>query len=242
MENNMINDLLKNKVAIITGASSGIGKSIALRYADEGVKVVVSSRDLSRCESVATEIKQKGQVAIAMSCDIRNELEIISLFDNTESALGNVDIFVANAGISGGNKSVEDYTVEEWNKVLETNLTGTFLSIREAFRRMKNKGGHIIVMSSQAGIEGYAGKGAYCASKFGVRGIAHSLSEEGRKFNIIVSTICPGTVDTPILAASNTKVKNPMSTDAIADAAVFLASLKGNSLIRDILVERRLMG
>jgi 3-oxoacyl-[acyl-carrier protein] reductase len=234
-------EVLKNKVAIITGASSGIGKSIALRFAEEGAKVILASRTLSRNEEVVKEILDKGQIALALSCDVREEQEVISLFNQCEKSFGRIDIVVANAGISGGNKTIADYNLEDWNKVLATNLTGVFLTIREAFRRMKDGGGHIIVMSSQAGVEGYAGKGAYSASKFGVRGIAHVLSEEGRRFNINVSTICPGTVDTPILSASNTKVNHPMNPNAVADAAVYLALLSGNSLIRDVVIERMLL-
>lgn len=234
----MTKELLKHKVAIVTGASSGIGKSIALRFAEEGAKVIVVSRTLSKCEEVAGEINSKGQSALAISCDVRNEQEIISLFEKSQEKYGNIDIVVANAGISGGNKSVAEYQLEDWNNVLATNLTGVFLTVREAFRKMRQYGGHIIIMSSQAGVEGYAGKGVYCASKFGVRGLAHALGEEGRKFNINVSTICPGTVDTPILSVSNTKVKHPMSPNAVADAAVYLATLSGNSLVRDIIIER----
>lgn len=238
----MMNESLKDKVVVVTGASSGIGKSIAMRFAKEGAKVIVSSRTLDRCEDVVKEIRSKVQIASAVHCDVSNEQDVISLFDQCLKIYGDPDVVIANAGISGGNKTVEDYNLEDWNRVLATNLTGVFLTTREAFRRMKSKGGHIIVMSSQAGVEGYAGKGAYCASKFGARGIAHALGEEGRKYNINVSTICPGTVDTPILSASNTNVKNPMTPEAIADAAVFLASLKGNSLVRDLVVERRLLG
>lgn len=232
---------LKDRTTIITGASSGIGKAIAFRFADEGANVVLASRTLSRSEEIAKQISKKSQSSLAVSCDVRNEEEVIALFDQTEKSFGGVDIVIANAGISGGNKTVADYDLETWNKVLATNLTGVFLTVREAFRRMKDNGGHIIVMSSQAGVEGYAGKGAYSASKFGVRGIAHVLSEEGRKFNINVSSLCPGTVDTPILAASNTKVKSPMSPEAVADAAVFLATLSGNSLVRDVILERMLL-
>ncbi|MBU4032953.1 MAG: SDR family oxidoreductase [Candidatus Thermoplasmatota archaeon] len=229
---------LEGKVAIVTGASSGIGKAIARRYADEGASVVVCSRNIDACIKVRDEIQKKNQQSFAVRCDVRIEKEVVDLFANTIAKYGGIDIVVASAGISGGNKKVEDYTLEQWNNVLETNLTGVFLTLREAFKRMKERGGHIIVISSQAGVEGYSGKGAYCASKFGARGISHVLSEEGRPFNINVSSLCPGTVETPILAASNTKVKHPMSVDAVADAAVFLASLGGNSLIRDILLER----
>lgn len=234
----MTSRALDGKVAIVTGGSSGIGESIALRYAKEGARVVVASRDLSRCERVAEAIVAAGQIATPVSCDVRTESDVVALFDRAATVYDRVDIVVANAGISGGNRTVEEYSLEDWNKVLATNLTGVFLTIREAFRRMKQRGGHIIVMSSQAGVEGYPRKGVYCATKFGVRGLAQVLGEEGRRYNINVSTICPGTVDTPILAATNTNVKKPMARDAVADAAVFLAGLRGNALVRDVVVER----
>lgn len=232
---------LFGKATVVTGASSGIGKAIAFRFAEEGAHVVVSSRNLAGCENVAGDIATKGGRALAISCDVRLEQDIKNLFDRTELEFGGVDIVVANAGISGGSVPVADYSLERWNEVLETNLTGCFLTVREAFRRMKLRGGHIIVMSSQAGVQGFADKGPYCAAKFGVRGLAHALGEEGRKYNISVSTLCPGTVATPILAASNTNVKNPMEPRAVADAAVLLAVLRGNSMIRDIILERMLL-
>ncbi|MCG8344886.1 MAG: SDR family oxidoreductase [Chlorobiales bacterium] len=238
----MLKQLLQDKVAIITGASSGIGKAIALRYAEEGAKVVVSSKTQTKCEEVTNEISENGYTSIPIVCDVRKVNEIEALFDKSINHFGKVDIVIANAGISGGNKHVAEYDFITWNKVMDTNLNGVFLTVREAFRRMKKNGGHIIVMSSQAGVEGYAGKGAYCASKFAVRGLAHALAEEGRAHDINVSTICPGTVATPILAASNTRVKNPMQPDAIADAAVYLATLRGNSLVRDVVVERLHLG
>ncbi|MGA6160918.1 SDR family NAD(P)-dependent oxidoreductase [Stenotrophomonas sp. NPDC087984] len=229
---------MSGRTAVITGGSSGIGEAIAHRFASEGANVVVASRSLERCKAVAETIRSQGGTAIATACDVTDEEATVSLFDRTIEEFGRVDVVVASAGITGGNTCLEDYNLADWNRVIQTNLTGSFLTAREAFRRMKGDGGHIVVISSQAGIEGYARKGVYCASKFGVCGMAHVLGEEGRRYNINVSALCPGTVQTPILAATGTAVKNPLSLDALADAAVFLANLRGNSLIRDILLER----
>lgn len=238
----MTGDSLLGKVAVITGGSSGIGEAIALRFAAEGARVVVASRDLSRCQRVVQVIRSAGHDSVALACDVTDERQVVTLFDQAESALGAVDITVASAGISGGATTVDEYPLEQWQRVLATNLTGVFLTVREAFRRMKGRGGHIIVLSSQAGVEGYARKGAYCATKFGVRGLVHALAEEGRPFGVNVAALCPGTVDTPILAATNTHVKHPLSRDAVADAAVFLASLRGNGMIRDVVLERLQQG
>lgn len=233
---------LEAKTAIVTGASSGIGEAIAIRFAEEGASVIVSSRSMARCEDVTDSILRNGHKAKSIVCDVTKEHDIAKLFDATVTEFGDINIVVANAGISGGTRTIEEYELEDWRRVLDTNLTGVFLTVREAFRRFKGNGGHIIVMSSQAGIFGYARKGPYCAAKFGVRGLAHSLAEEGRENGIVVSTICPGTVDTPILAATNTQIRNPISPSAIADTAVFLASQGGNSMIRDVLVERMRLG
>jgi len=230
--------VLEGKIAVVTGGSSGIGAAIARRFAREGAHVVVSSRRLDACQAVAEEIRADGCAATAIACDVTDEQSVIDLFKTVQEQLQRVDILVASAGISGGSTPLESYALEDWERVLRTNLTGCFLSCREAFKRMKDHGGHIVVISSQAGIFGYATKGVYSASKFGVRGMAHVLGEEGRRYGINVGALCPGTADTPILAATNTKVKYPLELEALADAALYLATLRGNALVRDILLER----
>jgi NAD(P)-dependent dehydrogenase (short-subunit alcohol dehydrogenase family) len=229
---------ISGRTAVVTGGSSGIGEAIAHRLAAEGAKVVVASRHLERCQAVAEAIQEQGSSALAVACDVTEEGSVVALFDSAVQAFGRVDILVASAGISGGTTHLEDYSLEDWNRVLATNLTGAFLTAREGFRRMKSHGGHILIISSQAGVEGYAGKGVYCASKFGVRGMAHVLGQEGRKHNINVTALGPGTVQTPILAATGTSVKHPLTLDAVADAALYLVSLRGNSLVRDLILER----
>lgn len=232
----------EGRVVVVTGGSSGIGEAVARRFAEDGASVVVASRDLSRCQDVAREITVRGGQAIAVDCDVRKEESVRSLFDRTEESFGVVGVLVASAGISGGSKTVDEYSLDDWNRVMDTNLTGVFLTAREAFRRMKPRGGHIVIISSQAGIEGYAGKGAYSASKFGTRGLAHALGEEGRPHDINVSALCPGTVDTPILSTTGTSVDHPLTLDAVADAVIFLANLRGNSLVRDLVLERMQRG
>jgi NAD(P)-dependent dehydrogenase (short-subunit alcohol dehydrogenase family) len=230
---------LKDRVAIITGGSSGIGEAIAERFASLGAKVAVVARDLAKCEVVAKRLRDAGGTAIAVSCDVRDEAQVVACFNQVRDELGEVGVVVASAGISGGSTRVADYDLEDWNRVVETNITGVFLTVREAFRHMEaGAGGHIVVISSQAGVEGYAGKGVYCTSKFGVRGLAQALGQEGRRHNINVSSLCPGTAQTPILAATNTSVKHPLELEALADAAVYLATLRGNGLVRDIVLER----
>ena len=233
---------LTGRVAVVTGGSSGIGEAISHRFASEGAQVVVSSRNLVECKRVAEDIRERGGVAEPFSCDVRSEDDVANLFAHANATFGDVTVLVANAGISGGTTRIADYPPDRWREVIETNLTGVFLTCREGFSRMETTGGHIILMGSQAGVTGYAGKGVYCASKFGVRGLGHVLAEEGRKFGINVSVLGPGTVQTPILAATGTSVKNPLHLDAVTDAAVYLATLRGNSMVRDVVLERRELG
>lgn len=231
---------LSGHVAIVTGASSGIGKAVATRLASEGAKVVVTSRSVENCELVAEQIRAKSGAAIAIGCDVTCEQSVAHLFEQAKERFGVVNIAVANAGISGGKQAIADYPLERWESVIATNLTGVFLTCREAFRamRMSTCNRRIIIVGSFAGIEAYAEKGAYCASKFGVRGLAHALAEEGRGIGISVSTICPGTVDTPILQKTSDTAKNPLHADTIADAALYLATLGENALVRDLVIER----
>jgi NAD(P)-dependent dehydrogenase (short-subunit alcohol dehydrogenase family) len=233
---------LDGRVALVTGGTSGIGEAIARRFSSLGARVVVSSRDLDRCKRAASGISQGNGNVLGIACDVRSEGDVVSLFDKTVQEFGKVDIVVASAGISGGSDPVIDYPLEQWKAVIETNLTGVFLTARETFRTMGENGGHLIIISSQAGVEGYSGKGVYCASKFGARGLGHVLNEEGRKLGISVSTLCPGTTDTPILAATKTSVKNPLHLEALADAAEYLATLGGNAMVRDIVLERMEQG
>ena len=182
---------LSEKVAIITGSSSGIGKAIALRLGEEGVKIAVAARRLDLCNTVKDHISARGGKAIAVQTDISDQTQVDNLIDKTIDHFGQIDIMVNNAGIGGGNQ-ISETTTETFDQVINTNLRGTFFCCRAGFRQMRNQGtgGIIINVSSVCGIDAWSGTGSYSASKYGIMGITKALADEGRNYKIKASAIC----------------------------------------------------
>ena len=231
---------LRDKVAIVTGSSSGIGKAIALQFGKEGARVVVAARRQGLCEEVAEQIRQSGGQAIAIPTDVTNENQIEHLLMETVRQWERLDILVNNAGIGGGTR-VESTSAEDFDQVIATNLRGTFLCSRAAFRVMrKGRGGIIINMSSVCGVDAWAGTGAYSASKYGIMGLTKSLADEGRRFGVKASAICPGGVAEDLVDASPETIErsgkiNPFD---IAETAIFLATLGPSAVVHQIVVDR----
>lgn len=189
--------MLQNAVAIITGASSGIGAASALQFAARGVRLSLWARDEVRLHDVATQAKANGSPAVLpLLCDIRDEEQIASALAETLQQFGRIDILINSAGLSL-NGEVDSYSLEDWRTVIETNLTGTFLTCRAVLPAMKQQqSGQIINISSGAGRNGIKNMAAYCASKFGVVGFTEALALEVRSANIRVSALLPGSVAT----------------------------------------------
>ncbi len=231
---------LEDKVAIVTGSSSGIGKAIALRFGEEGAKVVVAARRKSLCEQVARQICQKGGDAFVIQTDVSHEQQVDALFEKTVQQYGCVDIVVNNAGIFGGRRIAET-TTKAFDDVMSVNLRGTFFCCRAAFKHMKKQGGGVILnMSSVAGVQAWAGTGAYSASKHGVMALSRSLAEEGRPFGIRVSAICPGGVANDLVDASQEEIlrSEKISPFDIAETAIYLATLGKYAVVHQIVVDR----
>ena len=231
---------LRGKVTIVTGSSSGIGKAIAVRFAEEGAHVVVAARRRELCEEVAVQIRQHGGQAIAISTDVIDEQQVERLIAETVRKLGHLDILVNNAGIGGGGR-IEDLPTDEFDRIIATNLRGTFLCSRAAFRVMRQVGnGLIINMSSVCGVDAWAGTGAYSASKYGIMGLTKALADEGRRFGIKASAICPGGVAEDLVDASPQTIERSgkISPFDIAETAVFLATLGPNAIVHQIVVDR----
>lgn len=188
---------MDGKVVLITGGTRGIGRTMAELLARAGARVWVTSRQAPPSGEVAPSAA--GEVR-EVYLDVTREPSVVALFERIDAAYGRLDVLVNNAGI-GVFKPVAETTLEEWHRVIDTNLTGVFLCSREAFKRMRTQGGgRIINIASVAGCIPLAENGAYGASKYAVRGFSQILNEEGKDYNIRVSTVTPGAVYTDIWA------------------------------------------
>jgi 3-oxoacyl-[acyl-carrier protein] reductase len=186
---------LSGKVAIVTGGSRGIGKFIARRLAEEGASVVIAGRTISDLRLTADEITHAGGRVIAVQTDVSNEKSVHRLLSKTLTEFGTIDILVNNAG-QYMEKSVADMSLDEWNNIIGTNLTGPFLLSRAVLPEMVEKmDGTIVMISSTSGKRAKANSAAYSASKFGVEGFAEALLREVRGHNIRVIVVTPSSVD-----------------------------------------------
>lgn len=232
---------LKDKVAIVTGSSSGIGKAIALRFGAEGANVVVTARRMARCEQTVAQIVEAGGKAWAVQTDVADERQVDRLIEETAARYGRLDILVNNAGIIAGGRLAET-TTKSFDDVMNVNLRGTFFCCRAGFKQMKKQqgGGTIMNMSSVAGVQAWAGTGIYSASKHGIMALTKSLADEGRPYHIKVSAICPGAVADELVDASPEDILRSEKIDPfdVAETAVYLASLGRYAVVHQVVIDR----
>jgi len=232
---------LQEKVAIITGSTSGIGKAIAAGYADEGASVVICGRREHLAKDIADELTGKGCKALAIRLDVTSSDSINNLVDQVMNQFGRIDILVNNSGISPVWKYAEDTSEEVWGQIITTNLTGTFLCAQAVGRVMiKQKSGKIINMTSVGGEVALPKLVAYCASKAGIVMLTKVLAAEWARHNILVNGIGPSFVETDFTAGlrandaiyNDLMSKNPLKRFAkpeeIVGTAIFLASDESN--------------
>ncbi len=189
---------LSGKVAIVTGASKGIGQAIAASLCGAGADVVICSRNESEAAVAAEDLAELGGGrAIGLGVDVRDLDQVRKLVETAVGEFGGLDILIANAGIGGGFGPIDEIEPEEWHRVIDTNLTGVYYCCHEAVPQMKKRGGGwIITIGSLAGRNTFAGGSAYNASKFGLLGFTEAMMLDVRHDGIRVSSIMPGSVDT----------------------------------------------
>jgi NAD(P)-dependent dehydrogenase (short-subunit alcohol dehydrogenase family) len=218
---------LAGKIAVITGANQGIGKGIARAFAAEGARLAICARNAEKLAQTAAELKQEGADLFSQPVDVSEEAAVDRFFDAVLERFGRVDILVNNAGAFDGGR-LDLLSLEAWNRVVGSCLTGTFLCSRRAFAAMKNQGGGKILnigsISAQRPREGSA---AYVAAKFGVWGLTQATALDGRPFGIACSCLHPGNVlvERRIDSGSPSDAEPMMGVETIAEVALTIVSL-----------------
>ncbi len=231
-------NLAKDKVALVTGSGSGIGRASALTFAREGAQVVVSDVAVEGGEETVQLIKNAGGEAMFIKADVSQAAQVEALIAKAVEAYGRLDCAHNNAGIEGNSAKVADYDEADWNRVIAINLTGVWLCMKYEIPQMLQQGGGAIVnTSSVAGLLGFRTGSAYVASKHGVLGLTKTAALEYAKSGIRVNAVCPGAIDTPMMGritdhrphraakmAAGEPVGRMGTPQEIAEAVVWLCS------------------
>ena len=222
---------LVGKVALITGASAGIGKACALALAGEGASLVLTARRQERLVELAAAVKQAGGQAVWVAGDARDEQTAIRAVSAAVESFGKLDILINNAGV-GNYKNLVDTSAQEFDELMDTNVRSTFLFTRHSVGGMiQQRSGTILMISSMAGIYGFAGEAVYCATKFAQVGFAQALDKELRPHGIKVGVICPGGVKTEFALGKGRTVQGVAASGMLKPedvaGAVLLACTQG---------------
>jgi 3-hydroxybutyrate dehydrogenase len=244
---------LKDKVAFVTGSASGIGKEIALVYANEGAKVVIADLNKEAAEATAAELRAGGAQALGVAVDVTDEAQVNAAVEQAASAFGGIDILVSNAGIQIVHP-VEEFAFADWKKMLAIHLDGAFLTTKACLKHMyaQGRGGTVIYMGSVHSKEASLLKAPYVTAKHGLIGLCKSVAKEGAKHNVRANVICPGFVRTPLVEkqipeqaktlgiSEEEVIKNVMlketvdgeftTTDDVARIALLFAAFPTNAL------------
>ena len=234
-----------NKIALITGATSGIGKATATKLAEIGYNIIITGRRGDRLAALEDELKAKGIKVLALQFDVRNKEEVHNAISNLPTEWKNIDILVNNAGLAVGTSPIQDGILDDWERMIDTNVKGLLYITHEVAPLMiKNEKGHIVNIASVAGKEVYPGGNVYCATKHAVDALSKAMRIDMLKHNIKVTNIAPGMVETEFSvvrykgdqqAADNVyKGVTPLTREDIADTIVFAVTRPAHICLNDI--------
>lgn len=231
---------LASKVAIVTGASRGIGRAISVALAHEGASVVLAARSLEKLRETADKVTEAGGSAHIVATELSEEESIKSLIKETACEFGRLDVLVNNAGITHS-AALEETATEDWERCMWVNARAPFILCREALGLLrKSPAGYIINIASVVGVKGYPLQSAYTSSKHALRGMTISLSEELRDSSVRVHLLCPGGVDTEMVSNVRPDIKKDdlIGPQEIADLVLYLVTKKGNGVLDELHIRR----
>ena len=230
-----MSSMLEGKVAMVTGASQGLGRALALAYAREGAMLVINSRNYESIRDVVEEIHSLGVEVLGIGADVTSSSDVENLVDVAVEHYDRIDVLVNNAGLLGPRVAIEEYPEDEWRRVLDANLTGPFLVSKAAIPYMR-EGASIVNVTSGVSIEGRAEWGAYSVSKFGMEGLTQILAAELKDRGIRVNSVDPGGMRTGMRAVAYPDEDPTTRITPEENTAVFLYLASNES--RDITGER----
>jgi NAD(P)-dependent dehydrogenase (short-subunit alcohol dehydrogenase family) len=231
---------LASQVAMVTGASRGIGRAISVALAQEAATVVLSARSVKKLQETAEQVTEAGGKAEIVVTELAEEESIKNLVKVTGDKFGRLDILVNNAGVTHSAK-LEQTVTEDWERCMLVNARAPFILCREALGLLqKSKAGYIINIASVVGVKGYPLQSAYTSSKHALRGMTISLAEELRGSNIRVHLLCPGGVDTELVQQVRPDIKKDalIQPEEIAELVLYLVTHRGNAVIDELRIRR----
>ena len=239
---------MKNKIALITGATAGIGKACAIKFAQNNYSVIITGRRKEKLENLAREITQEyGALALTLNFDIRNHSEVVKAINKIPESWHGIDVLVNNAGLASGLGSIDEGNIDDWERMIDTNIKGLLYMSRYIIPFMvKNNNGHVINIGSIAGREAYPGGNVYNATKFAVEGLTKAMRIDLFEKGIKVSEVAPGLVESEfsmVRFKGNKKRASkvyqgyqPLMPEDVADACYYVASLPPHVNISELLI------